>query len=84
MNIVNYACPCCRHLTLSEAPPGTYEICPVCFWEDDPSQFEDRDADVGANAVSLRVAQANFAEFGASERQFLEQVRGPHANEIPI
>jgi len=28
-----YACPCCGCLTLDER--GEYDICPVCFWEDD-------------------------------------------------
>lgn len=28
-----YACPCCGCLTLDER--GGYDICPVCFWEDD-------------------------------------------------
>ena len=28
-----YSCPCCLYKTLSEI--GGYEICPVCFWEDD-------------------------------------------------
>lgn len=26
-------CPCCGYLTLVER--GGYDICPVCFWEDD-------------------------------------------------
>lgn len=30
-----YPCPCCGHLVF-EDPPGSYEICPVCFWEDEP------------------------------------------------
>ncbi len=28
-----YACLCCGYLTLDER--GGYDICPVCFWEDD-------------------------------------------------
>ncbi len=28
-----YACLCCGYLTLDER--GEYDICPVCFWEDD-------------------------------------------------
>lgn len=28
-----HRCPCCGFLTLDER--GTFEICPVCFWEDD-------------------------------------------------
>lgn len=34
----SYPCPCCGHRVLS-AMPGSYEICPVCFWEDDGVQF---------------------------------------------
>ena len=33
-----FACPCCGYLTLSEEPPGTYEVCPVCDWGDDDAQ----------------------------------------------
>ncbi|MFI5753623.1 CPCC family cysteine-rich protein [Streptomyces sp. NPDC051569] len=29
----SYPCPCCGHRVL-DAMPGSYEICPVCFWED--------------------------------------------------
>ncbi|WP_286674588.1 CPCC family cysteine-rich protein, partial [Clostridium sp. ZBS4] len=28
-----FACPCCLYQTIKER--GRYEICPVCFWEDD-------------------------------------------------
>lgn len=28
-----FTCPCCGCLTLDER--GGYDICPVCFWEDD-------------------------------------------------
>src|SRR5579885_3179586 len=30
---VKYSCPCCGYKTLDER--GGYDICPVCFWEDD-------------------------------------------------
>ncbi|UOX88817.1 hypothetical protein MUY14_45345 [Amycolatopsis sp. FBCC-B4732] len=33
-----YPCPCCGHLAFGE-PPGSYGICGVCFWEDDPVQL---------------------------------------------
>ena len=29
-----YPCPCCGHLIFLE-PPGSYDICEICFWEDD-------------------------------------------------
>ncbi|MGE6427091.1 CPCC family cysteine-rich protein [Serratia sp. NPDC078593] len=32
-------CPCCHKYEFSEV--GSYEICPVCNWEDNPIQGED-------------------------------------------
>ncbi|MCB2299517.1 CPCC family cysteine-rich protein [Clostridium tagluense] len=61
MNNFLYACPCCGYKTLSEKPPGTYEICRVCYWEDDGLQYGDPDCEGGANQESLRVAQKNFS-----------------------
>ena len=78
-----YPCPCCGYLTLSEPPPGTFEICPVCNWEDDNVQFNNIDFEGGANEESLREARQNFQKFGASLLRFLKQVRAPQAEEIP-
>lgn len=36
-----YRCPCCGHLTLCGR--AGYEICPVCFWEDDGQDSHDAD-----------------------------------------
>jgi hypothetical protein len=77
-----FPCPCCGHLTLDSAPPGTFHICEVCFWEDDPIQFQDPEYTGGANVPSLREAAANFAAFGASERRFVKFVRKPRADEL--
>jgi hypothetical protein len=55
-----YACPACRFMTLSEAPPGTYEICDICGWEDDPVQFADPDYRGGANQPSLNEWRRTF------------------------
>ena len=35
------ACPCCGYPTLSER--GRYEICGLCFWEDDGQDDDDAD-----------------------------------------
>ncbi len=51
---MKYTCPCCGYRTLDEEPPGTYDICEICFWEDDPVQFVDPDYEGGANTPSLR------------------------------
>lgn len=77
------ACPCCGYRTLGDLSPGSYEICPVCFWEDDLPQFETPDLSGGANRVSLTEAKRNFAEFGACERNALSRVRPPLESERP-
>ena len=76
-----YSCPCCGYRTLDERPPGTYDICPVCFWEDDPVQYDDPDYEGGANRASLRQAQANYLRFGASEERRRPNVRLPAPGE---
>ena len=55
-----FPCPCCHFLTLDEPPPGTYEICSICGWEDDPVQFDDPDYKGGANRPSLNECRNRF------------------------
>jgi hypothetical protein len=78
-----YPCPCCGYLTIGEQPPGTFEICAVCGWEDDNVQFEDPDYAGGANKVSLNQARQNFATFGAKSQEAVKWVRKPLAEELP-
>jgi hypothetical protein len=33
-----YPCPCCGHLSFAD-PPGSFDTCDVCGWEDDGSQL---------------------------------------------
>ena len=78
-----YPCPCCYCLTLGER--GGFEICPVCFWEDDGQ--DEHDADVvrgGPNgSLSLTQGRMNYASFGASAKKDLEHVRPPTPQERP-
>jgi Cysteine-rich CPCC len=78
-----YACPCCGYLTLVEPPGGTYDICAVCFWEDDGVQFRDPDHRGGANKVSLNQARENFGAHGVSETRLKSAVRAPLPQERP-
>jgi len=74
-----YPCRCCGFLTLSDPQNGSYEICPVCFWEDDAVQNEDPPYAGGANRVLIR--------FGACEKEVAGNVRSPTAAEfhtIPV
>ena len=70
-----YTCPCCGYITLSEWP-GSYGICHVCFWEDDPVQILDPWFEGGANRPSLLQAQATYVTCGAMEQRFLANVKG--------
>jgi hypothetical protein len=63
---------------------GGFELCPVCWWEDDGQ--DDADAEVvrgGPNGnLSLEQARQNFRAFGASERLYLGRVRAPKSEEL--
>jgi len=69
-----YPCACCGHLTLGQ-PPGSYEVCPVCFWEDDAVQLRWPTYAGGANRPSLIDSQRAYALFGAMEDRFVKHVR---------
>ncbi|WP_132285335.1 CPCC family cysteine-rich protein [Kribbella sp. VKM Ac-2568] len=47
-----FPCVCCGHLTMSDQA-GSFEICPVCFWEDDLVQLRWPTSAIGANRVPL-------------------------------
>lgn len=79
---MNYTCPCCGYLTLDEKPPGTYDICSICFWEDDDVQYNDPNYEGGANVPSLRQAQQNFIKFVACDEGSIKFVRKPNQEDI--
>lgn len=81
--MTRFPCPCCGYLTLGAPPPGTFAVCPVCFWEDDDVQFRDPGYPGGANTVSLQEARENFRRFGASDEAHRGEVRAPLAEELP-
>lgn len=78
-----FRCPCCGCRTLDAR--GDFDICPVCFWENDGQ--DDHDADVvrgGPNgSLSLAEARANYREFGACEERFIDKVRPTRPEELP-
>jgi hypothetical protein len=63
-------CRCCGYLAIRER--GQYEVCPVCFWEDDGSQDTDRAS--GPNHMTLGEAKANFASIGACSKDALQHI----------
>jgi hypothetical protein len=76
-----YPCPCCGYLMFS-GKPGSYDICKICFWEDDEVQLRDVLFAGGANKLSLVDCQRNYATFGACEERFRKHVRRATANDV--
>ncbi|WP_225333020.1 CPCC family cysteine-rich protein [Halomicrobium urmianum] len=70
-------CPCCGYRTLPRCPPGSYAVCPVCQWLDDPVQFGDPEYVSDTNHVSLVQARANFREHGACVPDAVEEAGPP-------
>lgn len=77
-----YKCPCCGYFTFEERPNESYDICPVCFWEDDPVAYKSPDEECSCNQVSLNQAKLNYLEFGACHKAMVVHVRKPNADEL--
>ena len=76
-------CPCCGFRTFDDSSRGNYEICPVCYWEDDLTQEVDPNYEGGANGISLSQAKKNYREIGAIKNELVKFTREPLDNEIP-
>lgn len=76
-----YKCPCCGYFTF-EKKERTYDICPVCFWEDDPEQYNNPTLHSAANHVSLAEARINYKHFAACDPEMRKYVRGPKKDEL--
>ena len=77
-----FPCACCGHLIFDEGV-GSYEICPICFWEDDLVQTRWPNYAGGANKLSLIECQRNYQTFGAKQARVLRHVR-PAAENEPV
>src|SRR6185503_8460298 len=51
-----FPCSCCGFIVFDE-PAGSFEICPLCGWQDDPVQIAAPGYAGGANKDSLCTAQ---------------------------
>lgn len=74
-----YPCPCCGRQVFDERP-GSDDICPFCWWQDDffalLSPFELQ----GPNKVSLFEGQANCLSHGVSQLRFVGKEQPEEAN----
>ncbi|MBK8725239.1 MAG: hypothetical protein IPL96_04050 [Holophagaceae bacterium] len=72
-----YPCPSCGFLVFEE-PVGSYDICGLCGWEDDPVQLASPGLRGGANGGSLKDYQDDaLKEYPESITHFGEYVRAP-------
>ena len=76
-----YKCPVCGYYTL-DSFYGSYDICPVCFWEEDNLQFDNPLLWGGANGACLIRARMNYHDFGAVHERILKNVRQPQSSEL--
>lgn len=78
MNGVN--CLICGYRTLHER--GGFEICLVCYWEDDGEYDDPTEIAGGSNGdLSLTSARENFRRIGAVSVEMLQHVREPLSEE---
>ena len=68
-----HPCPACGYLVFDE-PVGSYAICGVCGWEDDPVQLRFPLDGGGANSESLQQAQIAAAEMLAADPDAAEDL----------
>jgi hypothetical protein len=62
--------------------PGSYDICPICGWEDDELGLRYPNERSPANKMLIGDARANFRNFGAAYESDLAYVRKPKPDEI--
>lgn len=73
----DWPCPCCGAPT--SGGPGSFDICPVCFWEDDGCAPGDES---GANrGLTVEEGRACFERLGACDPEFVHSVRPAAASE---
>lgn len=65
-----FSCSCCEYLTLTRR--GHYDICPVCFWEDDARNDVTRYSP--PNHMTLEEGRRNFQILGACAPAHLRHV----------
>lgn len=74
-----HTCFVCGYRTLDNR--CDWDICPICFWEDDVFlEVDDDDESSPANKMMVSQAQANFIRYGAVSPDLVNKVRPPLEN----
>lgn len=80
----NFPCPCCGFLTYPVAADSALAyICPVCYWENDLFEPNDKAPSDENHGLTLCQARRNFLRFGACDERFVSSVRQPFSEEAP-
>jgi hypothetical protein len=81
-NRQTYQCPCCQNITLFSR--GDFDICPVCYWEDDGQDNPDVDEIRGGpnGVLSLSEARRNYQKNGVFDLKYKDHVRQPKPQEL--
>ena len=67
-----YPCPCCGYLSLpEELDDRAYDICPVCFWEYDGIEEDEKYS--SPNHMTLGEGKSNYQLLGVSKIHRLEK-----------
>jgi hypothetical protein len=69
-----YPCPSCGFLVFTR-PPGSYDVCRLCNWEDDAVQLSHPALGGGANVESLVESQRRASSHLRSDVQILKGIR---------
>ena len=69
-DILKNSCPVCGYLTLDER--NVFEICGICFWEDDGVDDFEENKESGPNYMTLKEGRAIFQE--AKQKLMLAKV----------
>ena len=75
MRDTSHQCPCCDYFSLTAR--ASYDICAICYWEDDGQDLDRLDEVSGPNHITLREARRNFEHIGACDQAALALVTPP-------
>lgn len=75
------SCLVCGYMTISKR--GSFEICPICFWEDEGEVPDSAKPTYGPNgSLSLEKARQNYKKFGAVDKKLKDKVRLPTMDDM--
>ena len=77
-HLLKHTCPCCGYPTLEQR--GAYEICTICWWEDDGTDEADLGRVSGPNHITLAEGRRNFELCFHSEGRGVEV--NPGVNDV--